>query len=186
MCFFQLTLYVITWGYKYLVPLLILKRYSKFPHIYCGFFQTKQASVPGSTKYTLCMTNVAPNVFFFNLKTISGPYSVWISVLNNVRIYFTEWEHLGTQEFCLLLSPCEWFPCTHILCVYACACICLCVRASHLLLISFLGYPNIVATYGRGYTGFAPSYSYQFPGEFKAFFFQMCCGWFLLSTHILA
>uniref|UniRef100_A0A8C7T775 Musashi RNA-binding protein 2b n=1 Tax=Oncorhynchus mykiss TaxID=8022 RepID=A0A8C7T775_ONCMY len=27
-----------------------------------------------------------------------------------------------------------------------------------------LGYPNIVATYGRGYTGFAPSYSYQFPG----------------------
>uniref|UniRef100_A0A3B5LE71 RNA-binding protein Musashi homolog 2 n=1 Tax=Xiphophorus couchianus TaxID=32473 RepID=A0A3B5LE71_9TELE len=24
-------------------------------------------------------------------------------------------------------------------------------------------YPNIVATYGRGYTGFAPSYSYQFP-----------------------
>ncbi|KAK1785792.1 hypothetical protein P4O66_003165 [Electrophorus voltai] len=25
------------------------------------------------------------------------------------------------------------------------------------------GYPNIVATYGRGYTGFAPSYSYQFP-----------------------
>uniref|UniRef100_A0A673J524 RNA-binding protein Musashi homolog 2-like n=1 Tax=Sinocyclocheilus rhinocerous TaxID=307959 RepID=A0A673J524_9TELE len=26
------------------------------------------------------------------------------------------------------------------------------------------GYPNIVATYGRGYTGFAPSYSYQFPG----------------------
>ncbi|KPP61778.1 hypothetical protein Z043_120084 [Scleropages formosus] len=28
------------------------------------------------------------------------------------------------------------------------------------------GYPNIVATYGRGYTGFAPSYSYQFPGKF--------------------
>ncbi|XP_014052240.1 RNA-binding protein Musashi homolog 2 isoform X5 [Salmo salar] len=27
------------------------------------------------------------------------------------------------------------------------------------------GYPNIVATYGRGYTGFAPSYSYQFPGQ---------------------
>ncbi|XP_064834024.1 RNA-binding protein Musashi homolog 2 isoform X5 [Oncorhynchus masou masou] len=26
------------------------------------------------------------------------------------------------------------------------------------------GYPNIVATYGRGYTGFTPSYSYQFPG----------------------
>ncbi|XP_035536236.1 RNA-binding protein Musashi homolog 2-like [Morone saxatilis] len=25
-------------------------------------------------------------------------------------------------------------------------------------------YPNIVATYGRGYTGFTPSYSYQFPG----------------------
>ncbi|XP_035011206.1 RNA-binding protein Musashi homolog 2 isoform X5 [Hippoglossus stenolepis] len=25
-------------------------------------------------------------------------------------------------------------------------------------------YPNIVSTYGRGYTGFAPSYSYQFPG----------------------
>ncbi len=30
----------------------------------------------------------------------------------------------------------------------------------------FVGYPNIVATYGRGYTGFSPSYSYQFPGEF--------------------
>uniref|UniRef100_A0AAY4CFB4 RRM domain-containing protein n=1 Tax=Denticeps clupeoides TaxID=299321 RepID=A0AAY4CFB4_9TELE len=29
---------------------------------------------------------------------------------------------------------------------------------------SHYGYPNIVATYGRGYTGFAPSYSYQFPG----------------------
>lgn len=28
------------------------------------------------------------------------------------------------------------------------------------------GYPNIVATYGRGYSGFAPSYSYQFPGKF--------------------
>ncbi|CAG02990.1 unnamed protein product [Tetraodon nigroviridis] len=42
--------------------------------------------------------------------------------------------------------------------------LCVCVPASHLLLISFLGYPNIVATYGRGYTGFAPSYSYQFPG----------------------
>ncbi|KAI7792984.1 putative musashi RNA-binding protein 2a [Triplophysa rosa] len=27
-----------------------------------------------------------------------------------------------------------------------------------------VGYPNIVATYGRGYTGFSPSYSYQFPG----------------------
>lgn len=38
----------------------------------------------------------------------------------------------------------------------------------HPLLICFLslkGYPNIVATYGRGYTGFAPSYSYQFPGK---------------------
>uniref|UniRef100_A0A8B9K3D0 Musashi RNA-binding protein 2b n=1 Tax=Astyanax mexicanus TaxID=7994 RepID=A0A8B9K3D0_ASTMX len=30
--------------------------------------------------------------------------------------------------------------------------------------INFKCYPNIVATYGRGYTGFAPSYSYQFPG----------------------
>uniref|UniRef100_A0A8C2J0I4 Musashi RNA-binding protein 2b n=1 Tax=Cyprinus carpio TaxID=7962 RepID=A0A8C2J0I4_CYPCA len=36
----------------------------------------------------------------------------------------------------------------------------------HIPGFSFLpsGYPNIVATYGRGYTGFAPSYSYQFPG----------------------
>uniref|UniRef100_A0A6Q2Y7D5 RNA-binding protein Musashi homolog 2 n=1 Tax=Esox lucius TaxID=8010 RepID=A0A6Q2Y7D5_ESOLU len=34
-----------------------------------------------------------------------------------------------------------------------------------LILLSLpLGYPNIVATYGRGYTGFTPSYSYQFPG----------------------
>uniref|UniRef100_A0A8C4S0R7 RNA-binding protein Musashi homolog 2 n=1 Tax=Erpetoichthys calabaricus TaxID=27687 RepID=A0A8C4S0R7_ERPCA len=30
--------------------------------------------------------------------------------------------------------------------------------------MGMLSYPNIVATYGRGYTGFAPSYSYQFPG----------------------
>ncbi|XP_043910560.1 RNA-binding protein Musashi homolog 2 isoform X10 [Protopterus annectens] len=30
--------------------------------------------------------------------------------------------------------------------------------------MGMLGYPNIVATYGRGYPGFAPSYSYQFPG----------------------
>ncbi|XP_063809711.1 RNA-binding protein Musashi homolog 2 isoform X1 [Pseudophryne corroboree] len=29
--------------------------------------------------------------------------------------------------------------------------------------MGMLGYPNFVATYGRGYTGFAPSYSYQFP-----------------------
>uniref|UniRef100_A0A8C1QJI5 Musashi RNA-binding protein 2a n=1 Tax=Cyprinus carpio TaxID=7962 RepID=A0A8C1QJI5_CYPCA len=29
---------------------------------------------------------------------------------------------------------------------------------------SHMSYPNIVATYGRGYTGFSPSYSYQFPG----------------------
>uniref|UniRef100_A0A665VKI7 RNA-binding protein Musashi homolog 2 n=1 Tax=Echeneis naucrates TaxID=173247 RepID=A0A665VKI7_ECHNA len=35
--------------------------------------------------------------------------------------------------------------------------------------MGMLSYPNIVATYGRGYTGFAPSYSYQFPGELKAF-----------------
>ncbi|TWW74926.1 RNA-binding protein [Takifugu flavidus] len=34
--------------------------------------------------------------------------------------------------------------------------------------MGMLSYPNIVATYGRGYTGFAPSYSYQFPGESKA------------------
>uniref|UniRef100_A0A8C6PR33 RNA-binding protein Musashi homolog 2 n=1 Tax=Nothobranchius furzeri TaxID=105023 RepID=A0A8C6PR33_NOTFU len=33
--------------------------------------------------------------------------------------------------------------------------------------MGMLSYPNIVATYGRGYTGFAPSYSYQFPGELK-------------------
>uniref|UniRef100_A0A673NB25 RNA-binding protein Musashi homolog 2-like n=1 Tax=Sinocyclocheilus rhinocerous TaxID=307959 RepID=A0A673NB25_9TELE len=32
--------------------------------------------------------------------------------------------------------------------------------------MGMLSYPNIVATYGRGYTGFSPSYSYQFPGEF--------------------
>ncbi|KAK5905211.1 hypothetical protein CesoFtcFv8_006697 [Champsocephalus esox] len=30
--------------------------------------------------------------------------------------------------------------------------------------MGMMSYPNIVATYGRGYTGFAPSYSYQFPG----------------------
>ncbi|XP_034459685.1 RNA-binding protein Musashi homolog 2-like isoform X4 [Hippoglossus hippoglossus] len=30
--------------------------------------------------------------------------------------------------------------------------------------MGMLSYPNIVSTYGRGYTGFAPSYSYQFPG----------------------
>uniref|UniRef100_A0A3B5LAY7 RRM domain-containing protein n=1 Tax=Xiphophorus couchianus TaxID=32473 RepID=A0A3B5LAY7_9TELE len=34
--------------------------------------------------------------------------------------------------------------------------------------MGMLSYPNIVATYGRGYTGFAPSYSYQFPGESTA------------------
>uniref|UniRef100_A0A3Q3KQP2 RNA-binding protein Musashi homolog 2 n=1 Tax=Mastacembelus armatus TaxID=205130 RepID=A0A3Q3KQP2_9TELE len=33
--------------------------------------------------------------------------------------------------------------------------------------MGMLSYPNIVATYGRGYTSFAPSYSYQFPGKFK-------------------
>uniref|UniRef100_A0A3B5ATD7 RNA-binding protein Musashi homolog 2 n=1 Tax=Stegastes partitus TaxID=144197 RepID=A0A3B5ATD7_9TELE len=41
--------------------------------------------------------------------------------------------------------------------------------------MGMLSYPNIVATYGRGYTGFAPSYSYQFPGELKAFFKYQCC-----------
>uniref|UniRef100_A0A668AH42 RNA-binding protein Musashi homolog 2 n=1 Tax=Myripristis murdjan TaxID=586833 RepID=A0A668AH42_9TELE len=35
--------------------------------------------------------------------------------------------------------------------------------------MGMLSYPNIVATYGRGYTGFAPSYSYQFPGKFSFF-----------------
>ncbi|KAM3874806.1 RNA-binding protein Musashi homolog 2 isoform 4-T4 [Diretmus argenteus] len=30
--------------------------------------------------------------------------------------------------------------------------------------MGMLSYPNIVATYGRGYASFAPSYSYQFPG----------------------
>ncbi|KAM9812078.1 RNA-binding protein Musashi homolog 2b isoform 1-T1 [Syngnathus typhle] len=30
--------------------------------------------------------------------------------------------------------------------------------------LGMLSYPNIIATYGRGYCGFAPSYSYQFPG----------------------
>ncbi|XP_051540758.1 RNA-binding protein Musashi homolog 2-like isoform X2 [Myxocyprinus asiaticus] len=30
--------------------------------------------------------------------------------------------------------------------------------------MGMLSYPNIVATYGRGYAGFSPSYSYQFPG----------------------
>ncbi|KAJ0004347.1 hypothetical protein NQD34_010561, partial [Periophthalmus magnuspinnatus] len=34
----------------------------------------------------------------------------------------------------------------------------------YITLLLFAGYPNIVATYGRGYTGFTPSYSYQFPG----------------------
>ncbi|KAM9812081.1 RNA-binding protein Musashi homolog 2b isoform 4-T4 [Syngnathus typhle] len=29
--------------------------------------------------------------------------------------------------------------------------------------LGMLSYPNIIATYGRGYCGFAPSYSYQFP-----------------------
>ncbi|XP_040896265.1 RNA-binding protein Musashi homolog 2-like [Toxotes jaculatrix] len=33
--------------------------------------------------------------------------------------------------------------------------------------MGMLSYPNIVATYGRGYSGFAPSYSYQFP-DFSA------------------
>nr|XP_049581764.1 RNA-binding protein Musashi homolog 2 isoform X5 [Syngnathus scovelli] len=31
--------------------------------------------------------------------------------------------------------------------------------------MGMLSYPNIIATYGRGYCGFAPSYSYQFPGH---------------------
>ncbi|KAM7399918.1 hypothetical protein PAMP_019154 [Pampus punctatissimus] len=30
--------------------------------------------------------------------------------------------------------------------------------------MGMLSYPNIIATYGRSYTGFTPSYSYQFPG----------------------
>ncbi|XP_074496169.1 RNA-binding protein Musashi homolog 2-like isoform X1 [Sebastes fasciatus] len=30
--------------------------------------------------------------------------------------------------------------------------------------MGMLSYPNIIATYSRGYTGFAPSYGYQFPG----------------------
>ncbi|KTF96686.1 hypothetical protein cypCar_00017997, partial [Cyprinus carpio] len=33
--------------------------------------------------------------------------------------------------------------------------------------MGMLSYPNIVATYGRGYTGFSPSYSYQFPVKEK-------------------
>ncbi|GCC31230.1 hypothetical protein chiPu_0009687 [Chiloscyllium punctatum] len=33
--------------------------------------------------------------------------------------------------------------------------------------MGMLGYPNFVATYGRGYPGFAPSYSYQFPDCFQ-------------------
>uniref|UniRef100_A0A4W4F8D9 RRM domain-containing protein n=1 Tax=Electrophorus electricus TaxID=8005 RepID=A0A4W4F8D9_ELEEL len=37
-------------------------------------------------------------------------------------------------------------------------------HASLCCVLCLAGYPNIVATYGRGYTGFAPSYSYQFPG----------------------
>uniref|UniRef100_A0AAR2J0S2 RNA-binding protein Musashi homolog 2 n=1 Tax=Pygocentrus nattereri TaxID=42514 RepID=A0AAR2J0S2_PYGNA len=37
-------------------------------------------------------------------------------------------------------------------------------RITHRSLYYSVSYPNIVATYGRGYTGFAPSYSYQFPG----------------------
>uniref|UniRef100_A0A8B9K3W6 Musashi RNA-binding protein 2b n=1 Tax=Astyanax mexicanus TaxID=7994 RepID=A0A8B9K3W6_ASTMX len=39
--------------------------------------------------------------------------------------------------------------------------------------MGMLSYPNIVATYGRGYTGFAPSYSYQFPGKFHLCFPMM-------------
>uniref|UniRef100_A0A8C1QFA9 Musashi RNA-binding protein 2a n=1 Tax=Cyprinus carpio TaxID=7962 RepID=A0A8C1QFA9_CYPCA len=35
---------------------------------------------------------------------------------------------------------------------------------THNALRYIVSYPNIVATYGRGYTGFSPSYSYQFPG----------------------
>ncbi|XP_016897317.1 RNA-binding protein Musashi homolog 2-like [Cynoglossus semilaevis] len=35
---------------------------------------------------------------------------------------------------------------------------------NRMLGLGALSYPNIVATYGRGYSGFAPSYSYQFPG----------------------
>ncbi|XP_068507468.1 RNA-binding protein Musashi homolog 2b isoform X3 [Syngnathus scovelli] len=31
--------------------------------------------------------------------------------------------------------------------------------------MGMLSYPNIIATYGRGYCGFAPSYSYQFPDD---------------------
>uniref|UniRef100_A0A3Q4B1Q4 RRM domain-containing protein n=1 Tax=Mola mola TaxID=94237 RepID=A0A3Q4B1Q4_MOLML len=42
--------------------------------------------------------------------------------------------------------------------------------------MGMLSYPNIVATYGRGYTGFAPSYSYQFPGEFKEVMYVCMCG----------
>ncbi|KAL4657315.1 hypothetical protein GN956_G4867 [Arapaima gigas] len=34
--------------------------------------------------------------------------------------------------------------------------------------MGMLSYPNIVTTYGRGYTGFVPSYSYQFPGTSPA------------------
>ncbi|KTG43257.1 hypothetical protein cypCar_00004421, partial [Cyprinus carpio] len=40
--------------------------------------------------------------------------------------------------------------------------------------MGMLSYPNIVATYGRGYTGFAPSYSYQFPGKFHLV--KLCMG----------
>ncbi|XP_059207746.1 RNA-binding protein Musashi homolog 2 isoform X1 [Centropristis striata] len=39
--------------------------------------------------------------------------------------------------------------------------------------MGMLSYPNIVATYGRGYTGFAPSYSYQFP-ESQLFWNRAC------------
>ncbi|XP_072909334.1 RNA-binding protein Musashi homolog 2b isoform X7 [Hemitrygon akajei] len=34
--------------------------------------------------------------------------------------------------------------------------------------MGMLGYPNFVATYGRGYPGFTPGYSYQFPAEVQS------------------
>lgn len=72
--------------------------------------------------------------------------------------------------------PISSFPvhCAHVSVsrIYLCQMLCnlYIIYISHSFLICFLslkGYPNIVATYGRGYTGFAPSYSYQFPGKLR-------------------
>ncbi|KAF3841388.1 hypothetical protein F7725_007250 [Dissostichus mawsoni] len=49
--------------------------------------------------------------------------------------------------------------------------------------MGMLSYPNIVATYGRGYTGFAPSYSYQFPALGRA---HPCAGSACVCVYVPA